>query len=88
MELNNLTKGNTMEWVNPPAAKRGRTSTKWSKIAAELKTKPNTWAKIGTVNYASQATIIGRTHGIKIVTRKNDEGTFDIYAMVELTDGE
>jgi hypothetical protein len=77
-----------MEWVNPPAAKRGRTSTKWSKVAEQLKANPNTWAKIGSVNYASQASVIGKTHGMKIVTRKNDEGTFDIYAMVEIKDAE
>lgn len=75
-----------MEWVNPPAAKRGRTSTKWSKIAEELKAKPNTWAKIGSVKFASQAAVIGKTHGMKIVTRKNDEGLFDIYAMYEVND--
>ena len=77
-----------MEWVNPPAAKRGRTSTKWSKIAEQLKANPNTWAKIGSVKFASQASVIGKTHNMKIVTRKNDEGTFDIYAIYELTNVE
>lgn len=72
-----------MEWGNPPAAKRGRTSTKWSKVADELKKNPNSWAKIGSVKFASQASVIGKTHGLKIVTRKNDSGQFDIYAMYE-----
>lgn len=72
-----------MEWTNPPAAKRGQTSTKWSKVAEQLRANPNTWAKIGSVKYASQATVIAKTHNLKVVTRKNSENLYDIYAMHE-----
>jgi hypothetical protein len=72
-----------LEWTNPPAAKRGRTSTKWSQIAAQLKANPNTWAKIGTVKFPSQASVIAKTHNIKVVTRKVTDGAYDVYAMHE-----
>jgi hypothetical protein len=75
-----------IEWTTPPAAKRGRTSTKWSKVAAELRERPNEWAKIGKLNFASQASIIAKTHNIKVATRQTSEGTFDIYGMYEAPD--
>jgi hypothetical protein len=76
----------SIEWKTPPAAKRGRTSTKWSKIAAELRQRPNEWAKIGNLNFASQAFIIAKTHNIKVMTRKTEGDTFEIYGMYEAPD--
>jgi hypothetical protein len=77
-----------MEWQQPPAAKRGKTATKWSKIAEQLRNNPNEWAKIGTVKFASQGSIIGKTHGIKVITRKSEdiENAFDLYGMFEQSD--
>jgi hypothetical protein len=72
-----------MEWTNPPAAKRGRTSTKWSKVAEQLRENPNTWAKIGSVKFASQASVIAKTHNLKVVTRQGENNMFDLYAMYE-----
>ena len=73
----------TIEWKTPPAAKRGRTSTKWSKVANELRERPNEWAMIGTVKFPSQASIIAKTHNIKVITRKSSGESFDIYGMFE-----
>ncbi len=75
-----------VEWTNPPEAKRGRTSTKWRTIANELRLKPNTWAKIGTVKYPSQAGVISKTHQLKVITRRTDDKMFDLYAMYESPD--
>ena len=72
-----------MEWQKPPAAKRRITSTKWSKVAEELRGNPNTWAKIGNVKFASQGHIIAKTHGIKVITRKSGDSSFDLYGMFE-----
>lgn len=72
-----------MEWLSPPPAKRGKTSTKWSKVADQLRENPNNWAKIGTVKFASQASIIAKTHGIKVITRKNENESFDLYGMFD-----
>jgi hypothetical protein len=77
----------SIEWTTPPAAKRGRTSTKWSKVANELRERPNEWAKIGSVKSPSQASIIAKTHNIKVITRKSEDETFDIYGMFEVTNG-
>ena len=73
----------TIEWKTPPEAQRGRSSTKWSKVAAQLRQRPNEWAKIGTLKFASQAFIIAKTHNIKVKTRKNPDLTFEIYGMYE-----
>jgi len=73
-----------MEWTNPPAAKRGRSSSKWTAIAEQLKAKPNTWAKIGTVKFPSQGSVIAKTHGLKVVTRKTEGEFYDLYAMFEV----
>lgn len=72
-----------MEWTNPPAAKRGRSSSKWSAIAEQLRTKPNTWAKIGTVKFPSQGSVIAKTHNLKVVTRKVGKESYDLYGMFE-----
>jgi hypothetical protein len=71
----------SIEWANPPEAKRGRTATKWVSVANELRLKPNTWAKIGTVKYPSQAGVISKTHQLKVITRRTDDKMFDLYAM-------
>lgn len=76
----------TIEWKNPPEAKRGRTSTKWLTIANELRQKPDTWAKIGTVKYPSQAGVISKTHQLKVITRRTENKMFDLYAMYESPD--
>lgn len=73
----------SVEWTNPPEAKRGRTSTKWVTIANQLKLQPNTWAKIGTVKYPSQAGVISKTHNLKVVTRRTADKMFDLYAIYE-----
>lgn len=75
-----------VQWTNPPEAKRGRTSTKWLTIANELRLKPNTWAKIGTVKYPSQAGVISKMYQLKVVTRRTEDKMFDLYAMYELPD--
>ena len=80
-----------MEWTNPPAAKRGRTSPKWALVAEKLRANPNVWAKIGTVKFPSQASVIAKTHDIKVVSRKageNAEGIsmYDLYGMFEVED--
>jgi hypothetical protein len=76
----------TIEWTTPPDAQRGRSSTKWSKVAAQLRQRPNEWAKIGNLNFASQAFIIAKTHNIKVKTRKTENETFEIYGMFEAPD--
>jgi hypothetical protein len=77
----------SIEWKTPPAAKRGRTSDKWSKVANELRERPNEWAKIGSVKFPSQASVIAKTHNIKVITRKSDNELFDIYGMFEKSNG-
>lgn len=72
-----------MEWETPPPAKRGRTSPKWKTIADQLRANPDNWAKIGTIKFPSQAAVIAKTHGIKVVTRKNESATFDLWAIYE-----
>lgn len=76
-----------MQWQQPPPAKRGRTATKWSSIADALKANPNEWALIGSVKYASQAAIIAKTHGIKVITRQGANDAFDLYGMFESESG-
>lgn len=72
-------------WTEPPVAKRGRSSTKWSAVADELRAKPNTWAMIGTVRFPSQASVISKTYKLKVVTRRNsDKVSYDMYAMHEV----
>lgn len=73
-----------IEWVSPPAAKRGKTANKWANICNEVKQNPNQWAKIGTVKHASQSTILAKAHDLKIVCRKNDDGLYDLYAIYEV----
>lgn len=75
-----------MEWQTPPPAKRGKTAGKWSLVAEKLKANPNQWAKIGTVRFASQASIIAKTHGIKVISRKLDKETYDLYGCYEQSD--
>lgn len=72
-----------IEWVEPPNAKRGKASTKWGAITTQLKDNPNTWAKIGTVKHASQGTVISKQYSVKVVSRKNLDGTYDLYGMSE-----
>ena len=72
-----------MEWTSPPPAKRGRTSTKWTEIAEQLRANPNNWAKIGTIKFPSQAAVIAKTHGIKVVTRKTEDSLFDLWGIYE-----
>lgn len=69
----------SIEWANPPAARRGKTSSKWLKITNELKSNPDEWALIGKVKYASQATVISRTYGVTVVSRKSNDGLYDLY---------
>jgi len=75
-----------VEWIEPPKAKRGQSSTKWATITNQLKDNPNQWAKIGTVKHASQGTVISKQYGVKVVSRKNEDGTYDLYGIAE--DGE
>ena len=75
-----------MEWTNPPAAKRGRTSSKWSVVAESLRSNPNVWAKIGSVKFPSQGSVIAKTHNIKVITRKSDGELYDLYGMFEVED--
>lgn len=70
-----------IEWTAPPAARRGKTSSKWLKITNELKNKPNTWALIGRVKHASQATVISRTYGVRVISRKSQDGLYDLYGI-------
>ena len=70
-----------IEWTQPPAARRGKTSSKWLKITNELKANPNNWAMIGQVKHASQATVISRTYGVKVISRKNPDGMYDLYGI-------
>lgn len=72
-----------MEWQTPPPAKRGKASMKWSAVADQLRANPDNWAKIGTVKFPSQASVIAKTHGIKVVTRKNEDSLFDLWAIFE-----
>jgi len=72
-----------VEWTEPPKAKRGQSSTKWATITNELKDNPNQWAKIGTVKHASQGTVISKQYGVKVVSRKNEDGTYDLYGIAE-----
>ena len=71
----------SIEWTEPPAARRGKTSSKWLTITNELKKNPNKWAMIGTVKHASQATVISRTYGVKVVSRKSPDGMYDLYGI-------
>jgi hypothetical protein len=70
-----------IEWTEPPAARRGKTSSKWLKITEELKAKPNQWALIGRVKHASQATVISRTYDVKVISRKGSDGLYDLYGI-------
>lgn len=70
-----------IEWTHPPAARRGKTSSKWLKITDELKNNPNKWALIGRVKHASQATVISRTYGVRVISRKSQDGMYDLYGI-------
>jgi hypothetical protein len=70
-----------VEWTQPPAAKRGKTSSKWLKITNQLKANPDNWAWIGKVKHASQATVISRTYEVKVISRKNADGMYDLYGI-------
>jgi len=70
-----------IEWTQPPAARRGKTSSKWRTITNELKANPDSWALIGKVKHASQATVISRTYNVKVVSRKNPDGFYDLYGV-------
>jgi hypothetical protein len=70
-----------IEWTQPPAARRGKTSSKWLKITDELKANPNNWALIGKVKHASQATVISRTYDVRVISRKNPDGMYDLYGI-------
>lgn len=70
-----------IEWTEPPAARRGKTSSKWLKITNELKSNPNQWAMIGRVKHASQATVISRTYGVKVISRKGADGLYELYGI-------
>lgn len=71
-----------INWVTtPPAARRGKTSSKWRARTDALKHNPNTWALIGRVKHASQATVISRTYGVRVISRKAQDGFYDLYGI-------
>lgn len=72
-----------MEWQQPPPARRGKTASKWAIVAEALKANPNKWAMIGSVKHASQAAIIARNHGIKVITRQGENKKIDLYGIYE-----
>lgn len=71
----------TIEWKQPPQASRGKTSSKWRVITDTLKANPDKWALIGTVKHASQGTVISKTYGVKVISRKNEDGLYDLYGI-------
>ena len=71
----------SIEWTEPPPARRGKTSSKWLNITNQLKENPNSWALIGRVKHASQATVISRTYGVRVISRRSPEGGYDLYGM-------
>ena len=75
-----------LEWKSPPPAKRGPTATKWVDIAKQLRANPNTWAMVGVIRHASQASIVGKTYSLKVVTRKLSNEEYEVYAMHEEAD--
>lgn len=71
----------SIEWTEPPLARRGKTSSKWLNITNQLKANPNQWALIGRVRHASQATVISKTYDVKVISRKSPDGLYDLYGI-------
>jgi hypothetical protein len=75
-----------IEWTPPPAAKRGRGASKWTAAVEAVRKNPNVWGKIGQVKYAGQASSMAKTYNLKFVTRKAENGMYDLYAICEVKD--
>lgn len=70
-----------IEWTEPPLARRGKTSSKWRGRTDALKHNPNTWGLIGRVKHASQATVISKSYGVRVISRKAADGMYDLYGI-------
>lgn len=77
----------SVEWVEkPPTARSGRHG-KWAQICAQLRERPGVWARCYTNTSTAYATLLkqGKLGNampgeFEAVARKNDFGSYDIYA--------
>ena len=78
---------NEIKWQEPPPARRGTKSRKWTTIFHQLRKRPGEWALVDSTTTTTTATQIkhGALGGAKpgefeATSRKNTAGKLDIYA--------
>lgn len=69
----------SITWEEPPAKSRPAPE-RMARLIARLKERPGEWAKLGSDYKTANAGSPYKRHGIEIVTRRQPDGNFAIYA--------
>lgn len=77
----------SVQWVDPPASKRGTRVSKYQPIIEAVKERPNEWALVMEDVNAASAKVF-TTNGLRITTRStgNSDGKVNVWAMYVVDD--
>ena len=71
-------------WEDPPPVGSGKREAKWKDLAADLRAKPNTWARVDIFSREKDADHARRglyAHGVHVAMRKIDGEGWGVWAM-------